>query len=744
METLIQAGCFRRALAEAEAALRRRPDHAQAMHVKALSLEALGWHREACASFSQAAQLCDKTSKSFQLECRRGVRQSLIFVDQQDWGKYDWNIFFGKDLAALVSGTVEAGGSRPNSAGAHTARVPLLRAVPYSKAVEVQLRQDRGRALVSRQPAKTGQLLFVSKAFVLGRPDELEQKAIQRLQSCGQAEYDSFFKLFNGVNFEEPVPEALTEGRPLDLALAPEPEEPRVVDAELVRRVLRFGVKRREALDKLGVPCKAGGGEEGLWWLAAFMNHSCRANVTVTFVGDLLVCRAARPLEAGEELLTSYTRPDRPLAARQKILNQRFGLQCRCHRCILEAKLLPEEQATRFVQERVGPLTKTPKETDRKAMHAWAEGWSQLGRDIEHWLLVNTKEHYTSLDAEPSLREACDELFEQCYCAELEEKREKRLAEELRACDKIDQQRKQLGMDVISHEFGRSELYSEQIVRLLAGSFAQVYLHAARLWKQFGVPENCSFASEKLCGFWEELAPLSPQHCHWARESASQACLASQLRQKQALLQCRTRPGLALPPLSVRAVEAAIYAKRCHARTYGKEVWEMQLCFMGWPQQLRACCADQSKSSAYAIVPDRPWRGEVQDRPRQAFLPTAKSLGITDTCSSQQQPEAAVPRPTPSPPKEPKTARPKSARRQEPTTPKDTMEEPKTPKVSKAGDRAQLWNVKTKNPLSKKMPLSSCQVVEEVEDPVDELKAGLKSLFAKRGLTFQDLPPLDD
>jgi hypothetical protein len=69
--------------------------------------------------------------------------------------------------------------------------------------------------------------------------------------------------------------------------------------------------------------------------LASMFNHSCEPNVDVTSPRNNAVAafRAARPIEAGEQLYISYIDQDGELAERQAELEFGYGFKCSCPRC---------------------------------------------------------------------------------------------------------------------------------------------------------------------------------------------------------------------------------------------------------------------------------------------------------------------------------------------------------------------------------------------------------------------------
>lgn len=70
----------------------------------------------------------------------------------------------------------------------------------------------------------------------------------------------------------------------------------------------------------------------GLWTRAAYANHSCDPNVGKTFVGDLMVMRALRRIEAGEEIFNCYD-DNADLERRNASLERTWGFRCSCALC---------------------------------------------------------------------------------------------------------------------------------------------------------------------------------------------------------------------------------------------------------------------------------------------------------------------------------------------------------------------------------------------------------------------------
>lgn len=73
----------------------------------------------------------------------------------------------------------------------------------------------------------------------------------------------------------------------------------------------------------------------GLCTWAAYINHSCIANTSKEFIGDLMVLRALRPLTAGEEVFISYD-ISTDYDTRQAALWTTWGFECKCPLCVAE------------------------------------------------------------------------------------------------------------------------------------------------------------------------------------------------------------------------------------------------------------------------------------------------------------------------------------------------------------------------------------------------------------------------
>lgn len=79
----------------------------------------------------------------------------------------------------------------------------------------------------------------------------------------------------------------------------------------------------------------------GIWIHASYINHSCLPNIETAFIGDMMIIRAAKDLDAGSELTYSYTGLLGAYDERQSGLRD-YGFQCTCRRCLSDRNIHPD------------------------------------------------------------------------------------------------------------------------------------------------------------------------------------------------------------------------------------------------------------------------------------------------------------------------------------------------------------------------------------------------------------------
>ncbi|KAL1851355.1 hypothetical protein Daus18300_012601 [Diaporthe australafricana] len=76
----------------------------------------------------------------------------------------------------------------------------------------------------------------------------------------------------------------------------------------------------------------------GIWIHASYMNHSCLANASRAFFGDMMIVRATRDIKAGEEILMSYYPAQTSFTKRKERLSS-WGFRCGCPLCRVESQV---------------------------------------------------------------------------------------------------------------------------------------------------------------------------------------------------------------------------------------------------------------------------------------------------------------------------------------------------------------------------------------------------------------------
>ena len=88
-------------------------------------------------------------------------------------------------------------------------------------------------------------------------------------------------------------------------------------------------------------------GGSGIWIMPSYINHSCWPNSVRSFLGDLLIVRAARDIQEGEEITMNYLDNESCLQNRQEELYSGWGFNCKCTLCEIETAESQEVQNKR-------------------------------------------------------------------------------------------------------------------------------------------------------------------------------------------------------------------------------------------------------------------------------------------------------------------------------------------------------------------------------------------------------------
>ncbi|KAF5673872.1 TPR domain-containing protein [Fusarium heterosporum] len=233
---------------------------------------------------------------------------------------------------------------------------PLIDCATFSSPVEIRDSPGRGRGLFTTKAVSAGDLLLCEKAFsysfiddtrltdeatwmvnlttkqmTAGASANLWPQVVQKLYHDSEA-LALFQELYHGEYKKATVSEC--DGAP-------------VVDAFLVEKILSlnsFGCPRtsRDFFEK---HVFSGKNEyttrerplftiAGVWLIASRINHSCIGNCQRSFIGDMLIIRAAQDIPANTELVFSYraTTHSESLQDYQKKL-AKWNFVCSCELC---------------------------------------------------------------------------------------------------------------------------------------------------------------------------------------------------------------------------------------------------------------------------------------------------------------------------------------------------------------------------------------------------------------------------
>ena len=81
----------------------------------------------------------------------------------------------------------------------------------------------------------------------------------------------------------------------------------------------------------------SGGQLSAIFLVASLVNHSCRPSAARVFLGDMMFVRAARDLNAGDEITDGYISVLQPALERRRAIRERYGFE------LCEDRILVEE-----------------------------------------------------------------------------------------------------------------------------------------------------------------------------------------------------------------------------------------------------------------------------------------------------------------------------------------------------------------------------------------------------------------
>jgi hypothetical protein len=204
---------------------------------------------------------------------------------------------------------------------------------------EVRQTQDRGRGLFATKDIRMGDLIMCEKAFMAAHSDDRTPEptlpvwlsSVQRVID-NPSQSKALLGLYAGEPRTSPIPAPIIDGVP-------------VVDTFKVSKVLdlngfSYTVGREShAYGTSAMTARDSPRSTGLWIHVANANHACLSNAARSFLGDMIILRAARDIKNGEEITVTYQNPAPLLVDRQKTLFNSWGFRCNCLLCTSEANL---------------------------------------------------------------------------------------------------------------------------------------------------------------------------------------------------------------------------------------------------------------------------------------------------------------------------------------------------------------------------------------------------------------------
>jgi len=214
--------------------------------------------------------------------------------------------------------------------GAQPLGTPLTKLRPLQIGpLEIRRVNNRGRGLFVTKACDRGRLLIVERAFCVGKcGDDLCRAVGEALSKSTPRDCRRFCALDGSGHHVEGADSLAwwTTGECLGGRA--------IVDAHAVERIVDLNSFHMQATDERKGSIKVDAA--GMFPVAALLNHSCVPTASRYYYGDALLVRAARRLEAGEEVLCSYILSNHDLQERQESLLVGYGFQCSCIRCRLE------------------------------------------------------------------------------------------------------------------------------------------------------------------------------------------------------------------------------------------------------------------------------------------------------------------------------------------------------------------------------------------------------------------------
>ncbi|KAI0830010.1 hypothetical protein F5Y06DRAFT_307938 [Hypoxylon sp. FL0890] len=235
---------------------------------------------------------------------------------------------------------------------------PLLDFATYVGSVAIRDSPGKGKGLFTTKPVKVGELLLCEKAFAYAYVEkgDRSKKVIWKDFNTGIASRGGQASLITQIAqkiYHNPTSSKVFtdlyhgDYTPVDVT---EVDGAPVVDTFLITKIMQLnsiGAPRTSKASMLQVIKDMNNGDWdeygelpayntcGIWPIASRINHSCVANCRRAFIGDMLILRACRDMDADTELVFSY-RIESANQSYEGVQNKlkRWGFACDCALCL--------------------------------------------------------------------------------------------------------------------------------------------------------------------------------------------------------------------------------------------------------------------------------------------------------------------------------------------------------------------------------------------------------------------------
>ncbi|KAI5258834.1 hypothetical protein E4T42_00485 [Aureobasidium subglaciale] len=203
-----------------------------------------------------------------------------------------------------------------------------------------QMRQteDRGQGLFATKEIRLGELIVCEKAFMTAHPSDDKPKSpmsgwLSSVQKVidNPSQSSNMLGLYSGRVRSSTTSVPIIDGLP-------------VFDTYEFLKILDlngFSYEVGQETKPYGTTAHmspTSPKSTGLWTHVSNANHSCLANATRSFIGDMIILRAARDIARDEEITIAYLNPQHLLAKRQRAFAGAWSFVCTCPLCDWERR----------------------------------------------------------------------------------------------------------------------------------------------------------------------------------------------------------------------------------------------------------------------------------------------------------------------------------------------------------------------------------------------------------------------